>query len=555
MLPDAAEGSVDSGSAGSGDSGAASSDGRRILAIVLPELFLRAAGTEAPAPRAAKKKAVGARPPQAVVLLPQGRDRIEPTDQLAAVDQAARARGVRPGHTVTEARAFVAALCVLPLDEARLGALLLELAEVLRPFCAAIAISWPDALLLDVSGIAHLHGGELELCREISLRLRELGHSSQVALAAGPRMAEAVARMGRLDGQGLRIVRRGEEPGAMRELPLGALLPREQAAWFARLGLLDVAQLLELPPSTLSARLGPEAQRTMALARGQDDEPLAVCEFPREIELSQEWDDALVGLEPLLFVLRGVASRVSARLQGRGEAARVLELSLRHDPALSRYRGGPAETKLIFELSSPVHRDVELERILRTRLERTTLPAPTSGLFFRASRLCPQSAVQLELGTRGASRRLQELPVLISELETDVGAENLGILRLENAHAPEARARLEPLGPKRARPRTAAQAEVSLPPDPLDRATRLLATPVALSVPLRVGESFVLGRGYYTIEKLEFATRLDGIAWWTNAAQSRDYVWAWLSGSSGGLQALLFVDRRTRHAYVQGLAD
>ncbi len=87
------------------------------------------------------------------------------------------------------------------------------------------------------------------------------------------------------------------------------------------------------------------------------------------------------------------------------------------------------------------------------------------------------------------------------------------------------------------------------------RATRLLAAPVALPVPLRVGESFVLGQGYYTIEKLEFATRLDSVSWWTSAAHSRDYVWAWLSGSSGGLQALLFVDRRTKRAYVQGLAD
>jgi protein ImuB len=145
--------------------------------------------------------------------------------------------------------------------------------------------------------------------------------------------------------------------------------------------------------------------------------------------------------------------------------------------------------------------------------------------------------------------------VLLSELETDVGAENVGLLRIEDAHAPEARSRLEPIlarpGPKRASQR----ARKSTPPDPLARATRLLTVPAALSVPLRVGESFVLGQSYYTIEKLEFATRLEHVAWWTNSAQSRDYVWAWLSGSSGGLQALLFVDRRSKRAYVQGLAD
>lgn len=545
---------------------------RRIAALVLPELFLMAAGGQerqtlsavtaggaaVPAPRGSREKKAVARPPRAVVLLPEGRSQVEPSDRLSAVDPAALRLGVRPGQTVTEACVFAAALQILPTDRAALHALLLELAEVLRPFCSCVAIAWPDALLLDTSGIAHLHGGEAELCREIGARARELGHVSQIALASGPRVAEAVARFGRLDARGMRIIAPGQDAEEVARLPLGALLSQEQAVWFARLGLVDVAQMLALPANTLSARLGPEAPKILALARGQDDEPLTPCDFPRDIELTQEWDEALVGLEPLLFVLRGIASRVSARLQGRGEAATFLELRLRHDPSISRFRGGESTTTLSFELASPIHRDVEFERVLRTRLERTHLPAPTIGLSFRASRLCAQTPVQLELGTRGASRRLQDLPVLLSELETDVGEGNLGLLTLQDAHAPEARGRLEPLGRSKERPRAGRRppgSEAKAHPDPLDRATRLFEKPVALSVPLRVGESFVLGQGYYTIEKLEFATRLDGISWWTNTVQSRDYVWAWLSGATGGLQALLFVDRRTRKAYVQGLAD
>lgn len=549
------------------------STSRRIMALVLPELFLLAAGggtkqplpavkaggAAVPAPRGSREKKAEARPPRAVVLLPEGRSQVEPTDQLAAVDPAALRLGVRPGQTVTEACVFAAALQILPTGAPELHALLLELAEVLRPFCSSIAISWPDALLLDTSGIAHLHGGEAALCREVGARVRELGHVSQMALASGPRIAEAVARFGRLDARGVRIVASGEDAKEVAALPLGALMSRERAVWFARLGLVDVAQMLALPASTLSARLGPEATAILALARGQDDEPLTPCDFPRDIELTQEWDEALVGLEPLLFVLRGMASRVSARLEGRGEAATFLELRLRHDPSISRFRGGESETTLSFELSSPIHRDVEFERVLRSRLERAHLPAPTIGLSLRASRLCAQTPVQLELGTRGASRRLQDLPVLLAELETDVGEGNLGILSLQDAHAPEARGRLEPLGRSkekgRAFTRRSSESAQKSHPDPLDRATRLFEKPVALSVPLRVGESFVLGQGYYTIEKLEFATRLDGISWWTNSVHSRDYVWAWLSGASGGLQALLFVDRRTRKAYVQGLAD
>jgi protein ImuB len=370
-----------------------------------------------------------------------------------------------------------------------------------------------------------------------------------------------MARFGQLDARGTRVVLAGEEASVVRKLPLAAFLDGDQVAWFAKLGLLDMAQLLDLPFSTLGARLGPEAPSILALARGVDDEPLVPLAFPREIRVALDWDEGLVGLEPLLFVLRGLSSRVSARLGGRGEAASLLELCLHHDPAFSRHRGTPLETKLTFELSAPIFRDVELERVLRTRLERTTLSAPTLGVTLEVSHLSERAPVQLELGTRGGSRRLQDLPVLLAELETDVGAENLGILSIEDTHAPETRSRLEPIGPRRTKPRptgsraATAREQKHAPPDPLSRATRLLGTPAALPGPLRVGESFVLGRSYYTIEKLEFATRLDSISWWTSSAQSRDYVWAWLSGSSGGLQALLFVDRRTKRAYVQGLAD
>jgi len=490
-----------------------------------------------------------------VVLLPPGREQVEPSDRLSAVTPKALQHGVRPGQTVTEARALLAALGVLALDPVRLDALLLELGEVLRAFGSSVSLAWPDVVLLDVSGVGHLYGGELELCREISERVHELGYASRVAIASGPRLATAVARLGQLDARGARIVPAGEEASAVRELPIAAFAPPEQTAWFARLGLVDMAQMLALEPSALAARLGPTAPHILALGRGIDDEPLVPLAFPREIRVSLEWDEGLVGLEPLLFVLRGLASRVSARLGGRGEAAAFFELCLRHDPAVSRYRGTPLETKLSFELSSPIFRDVEFERVLRTRLERTSLPAPTLGVTLEVSRLSERALVQLELGTRGASRRLQDLPVLLAELETDVGAENLGILSIEDTHAPETRSRLEPIGSRASKPRSSPREPKVAPPDPLARATRLLGTPAALPGPLRVGESFVLGRSYYTIEKLEFATRLDSISWWTSSAQSRDYVWAWLSGSSGGLQALLFVDRRTKRAYVQGLAD
>ncbi len=58
----------------------------------------------------------------------------------------------------------------------------------------------------------------------------------------------------------------------------------------------------------------------------------------------------------------------------------------------------------------------------------------------------------------------------------------------------------------------------------------------------------MLGQGYYTIEKLEFTTRLDGISWWTNSVHSRG-MYGPGSPAPRGLAGTLV--RRSTHA--QGL--
>jgi len=85
--------------------------------------------------------------------------------------------------------------------------------------------------------------------------------------------------------------------------------------------------------------------------------------------------------------------------------------------------------------------------------------------------------------------------------------------------------------------------------------TRLLTEPCELRAPLRVGVSVAIDHRLYTIEQLRFEQRLDAVEWWGAAPVARDYVRLWLQGSSGGFEALAFVDRLTGRRYLHAIAD
>ncbi len=280
------------------------------------------------------------------------------------------------------------------------------------------------------------------------------------------------------------------------------------------------------------------------------------------------------GTEPLGFVLRGLASRISARLTARGEAAEVLEVTLLHDPVIARFRGVPAQTELQFKLSQPLHREAELRRIIASRLERLKLAAPSVGMRLTVPRLAPLMQRQLSLNELLAGDTTsgeEDLPLVLAELSADIGEGNVGVLSLVDAHRPESRSsqgaalpepvlsgrrpinlgRAEParLAPKALR-KTEPPIWSRLPSPP----TRLLREPIELSSVISPGSTLVLGHTLYTIERLRFEQRLDAVEWWSRPV-ARDYVRLWLSSESGGMEALVYVDRQNGRRFLQAVGD
>jgi protein ImuB len=531
------------------------------------------------------------------------------------VNDAAHSFGVRPGQTVAEATALVAHLAVRELEPHKVQTALERIAEIGMGFGGPVAWESPDTVWVDVTGSGTLWGegesGERALAEALLEQVRALGHRARLGVSTGPHLARAFARWGNWSPEGLCLVPASRTAQELAELPLLALpLPAETVEWFARLGVLSVQQLEALSPRALGPRLGKDARRIRALCQGHDDTPLTPYAPAPVLVEEIQWEEALSGLEPLLFSLRGLVGRLSARLEGRGEAAQLILLELQYDAAVARQErlggsnhdagsrsggpggggpGGGPGLELQFELASPLWREAEIERVLRARLEGLRLGAPVVALRLTVPVLTPAQVRQLQLGRRrGESARWgtleganeEDLSVLLAELAADVGEEQVGRLRAVNRHRPEASSVLEPLrslggispgraapaprGPqldsRRRAPRKKSPAtQLTLAPlsnrGALDTVTRLLPRPVPWSGLLRVGELVGLGRGVYSIARVRFVQRLEEVEWWTAEPTSRDYLRVWLTGPEGGLDALVFVDRITGKRYLQAFWD
>ncbi len=515
---------------------------------------------------------------------------LKATLRLDAVNEEAERYGVRAGQTIREALALVSNLTVLELTREQLETELQRLAEIALAFGATVAFEAPDTIWVDIGGSAHLFGGEEALAHDLLARIRAVGHVARLAISDGPRLAQGFARWKtvRSGKESVFVVDSASTVHEYGKLPNLALpIERPVATWLARLGLHTVSSLAKLPPKALSSRLGVRAQVVLELCRGNDPEPLKAFQPPPQLAEQLQFDDSIEGVQPLLFVLRGLAARLSARLQGRGLYAQTLELCLEHDRSIAKLRAVEQTTSLRYELAAPVWRENELRRVITSRLERTRLRAPTVGLTLSAVETTAALPQQLDLA-RGASgvgsslaRGPETLPVLLAELGADIGRKNVGVLTLNDGHAPESRCALKPvkLG-KTGRAKAATtggnalfQAELLCNQQP----TRLLPQPVTLESPLKVGADLMIGRELFKIIRRQFLKRID-TSWWEKNAVSRDYLKLWLKksliaapgfsgpgfsgpGGSGGqsaanyLEVLAYVDRRTGARFIQGVFD
>lgn len=554
---------------------------RRIAAIVLPEIACEIARRD---------HALGETPFAVIVdedeSLETLSEVIEKTATLHAVDQRAWQYGARPGQGASQATAYVSQLTIVRITKSRVLEALGAVAEIalgfginsaltlriekgqlpLRDEAMAASLRYPlgagagpyDTVWLDVTGCSKLVGGDEVLIDELEERVRELGHRARIAIADGPRIAQAIARWtppSRKKTSGELALPPGQSGAYLQRLSTAALpLGPNMITWLGKLGILRIEDLARLDRARLSHRLGPAARDLLELIAGRDSVPLCGYQPARRIVETTMFEHEIHSTEPLMFVLRGLAARAVSRLTARGEACSRANIQLGFDRSVITLKNRNRQTPLPFtdeltlDLPVPLSRESELIRALSVKLERTELEAPVISIALVLDELTEQSRHQLELGGKTGTDP-SALPTLLAELEAHLGGERVGVLEIVDSHRPEARSKLVPVDFRdhrrsRSSPARAGAFDEELP-------TRLLPVPIPITTPER-NALIVIDKRAFIVERLRHAARLDHVDWWSPEPLRRDYARVWLRAEHDESEAWIFIDRSTGQAHVHG---
>jgi protein ImuB len=311
---------------------------------------------------------------------------------IAAASPEARALGLHPGMAVSQARALVPGLDVRDDDPAADSDLLQRLALfAARRWTPRAAVSPPDGLFLDLSGVAHLFGGEERMGRRIIAFCHRAGFAARLAVAGTPGAAHALARF----GPGGLCPPGGEAP-ALAPLPLAALRVEEPVLAAARrLGLETVGDLLPLPRGPLQRRFGKTLLARLDQALGRSAEPIEPVVPEEPPSASLRFAEPIATAEAIAEALGLLMERLIATLREAGLAARTLALLCdRVDGKMERIAIGTARAT----------RDgAHLLRLLAMKIETIEPGFGLDSMRLVAGRVEPLAPEQPSL--RGAQRR------------------------------------------------------------------------------------------------------------------------------------------------------
>lgn len=504
-------------------------------------------------------------PASEVAALLAGRP-IEPRDlHVAAQNSAPRAARPQSNSQPTETAPFTLLQHDRDADDAAISLLALECTEHFSPIVATESLDpkpWAgryrhqsESLLLDITSLDRLLGGDSCIGRRIVRHFRRQGLYVRVAIASTVGTAIAVARYGPTARVPV-VVPAGGESQWIAPLPPAALrIDEECQNRLHRLGIDSIGALLTLPRAGLATRLGDRLLLRLDQALGRTAEPLETIHTPIDTSASTDLEYPTKDVEILLHAFSQLILALTTRLAERnwGIVRVVCRLS---GPAMD-----PIEVTI--NLYAASDDAPHLLRLVQHRLEQVRLKRPVERLHAAALLVGPLSQRQLECFDDEAARRDpggRHFARLLDTLSGRMGRKTVLGVRPVEEPKPELAYELFPLTGRTSVPaahsaakkphRPAAgwrRASSQVPPESFDATARdilrrplqLLTPPRQLEVlavvpegpPLRciiAGEQHQVAR-YWGPERIE-------TGWWQGQSIRRDYyrietttgLWFWI---------------------------
>ena len=346
--------------------------------------------------------------------------RIRNALRLAALDECALARGLMPGQSLSDARALIPELEVITGDSAADRDLLTALATWCDRYTPLVALDGTGGLFLDITGCAHLFGGERTLREDLARRLTAQGFATRIAIADTPGAAWAISHHGEA-----RIVAPGRHGDAISRLPLRALrIDDETADGLARMGLRTIACIAGLPRQPLTARFGAHLLARLDQALGASDEVMSPLLPVPNLSSEKRFAEPETLQDHIHRAIHGLAGNLRTLMLRRGLGARALSLKL--------FRADGERSELTVRTAAPLRDPARIAALFNDRIaglgsdldagfgfdiirldvtQSEPLPETQNDLIDRAPDSDGLTALIDRLGARLGTDRIIRLPV------------------------------------------------------------------------------------------------------------------------------------------------
>lgn len=436
-------------------------------------------------------------------------ERIKGGLRLAAIDAEAARGKLEAGQNLADARALLPRLTTREIDRPLLEAAFADFADWhsnASPLVAVMTdISAFGDLVLDITGAAHLFGGEKAMLDMLLMRLHGLGYSAFGAIA--PTIGAAWALSHFAPGQ---IIAPEEIATALAPLPVTALrLPPEQAAGLINLGLKRIGQLPDRNRKALQARFGSSLIMRIDQALGHVEERINPRLPIVEHYAERRFVDPIGLIDDVLMCAHDLAIQLAIRLEAKGLGAQTFHLFL--------YRVDHQVIQLSVNAGRTTRDPAHISRLFTHRSERLA-GEYDAGFGIDMIRLAATSLSALDNEQANAFDQRDaatDLNHLHDRMTSRLGP--LGVVRsvLYDTHIPERAVRLVPA--------IAAQSQPSVEPARgLQRPLRLLPTPEAITVMAQVPDAppamMVWRRVTYRFAKASGPERI-AAEWWAFQAR------------------------------------
>jgi len=422
--------------------------------------------------------------------------------RLAALDPQLSREGLRVGQNLADARAIKPDMVVEEIDRPLLVAAFAAFADWhsnASPLVSVLSdMSAFGDLVLDITGVDHLFGGEAKMLRLLLKRLRDLGYRVAGAIAPTIGAAWAVSHFARSQ-----IVVPEMLESVLDALPVhGLRLSDKQIADLGQMGLATIGQLRQRPRKPLQARFGLSLLTRIDQAFGVIDEKLTPRLPLAEHMAERRLAEPISLLDDVLRVTADLSVQLAQDLEAAGVGAQAFHLFV--------YRVDHKVMTLSLNAARVTRDPAHITELFRHRAQRLE-GEYDAGFGIDMVRLAASSTERLEALQTGAfstENGLEDIDRLNDRLASRLGA--MAVLKSVPvaSHVPERAVRLVP---------ALAAGETRLEAPLLPRPLRLLPRPEPIRVMAEVPDGLparMEWRGQtYRLIKGEGPERL-GAEWW-----------------------------------------